>query len=325
VTLDELLRRHAGHQAGGASDGVPSWTRGCFRRRAITFCTGETDSETLVLWLQTRGLTADLRLPARWLSVAGATPLAERPPEELGALADVLGRFEGGLAQTRWDGRAMHWTDWTSFQTHDRWPEPGLLARVGDCLIEQAPSGAYVEDWRLQPSAPGPLIGLRLVEQRNLTTGQIDHRGGGLVVCGDHAALVLGRPRPLDTSRQTRLDEFVRANLHDRAALRAVFAFEASVAKRPRAGDDFTVVASTNPTREGEALGALGEFTREGDETVKQRLQTAGGEIERRFTIDTLEAHFTASLATPATAAAEAWLAREARTLLAASRASDRG
>src|SRR4029077_8972561 len=129
--------------------------------------------------------------------LTGATPLAERAPEELSALAEV----EGGLARTRWDGRAMHWSDWTSFQTHDRWPEPGALRRVGDCLTEHAPSGAYVEDWRFQPSAPGPLLGLRLVEERDTDRVELVNRGGGLVVCGQHAAFVRGRPRSLPGGR----------------------------------------------------------------------------------------------------------------------------
>jgi len=46
-------------------------------------------------------------------------------------------------------------------------------------LIEYAPSGAYVEDWRLQPSGDGPLIGMSLLEERDAKTGQVTHRGGG--------------------------------------------------------------------------------------------------------------------------------------------------
>jgi hypothetical protein len=306
VILDELAQRSAATPLR-----VPAWTLGCFRRRAITYFTGQTDTTTQVFWLQSHGLTADLRLPAVLPSLAPGDVLGDAAPEILRALADV----EGGLASTSWDeaAGAMAWSDWTSFGVHDKWPEPGRLSRVGDCLIEHAPSGAYVEDWRLQPSAPGPLIGLRLVEQRNLTTGQIDHRGGGLVVCGDHAALVLGRPQRLDTGGHARLDDFVRAHIDDRAALHAVFAFETSVGQRRRSGEDFTVVASTNPARQGDALGVLTGFSRDEDGLVRQRV----GKIERVFSIDTIEPDFAASLATPATAPAQAWLTRERRTLLA--------
>jgi hypothetical protein len=318
VILDELVQRPV-----RPAQRVPGWTLGSFRRRAITYFTGQNDTSTQVFWLQSHGLTADLRLPAGLPRLAAGAVMGDAAPELLLALADV----EGGLASTRWNeaAGAMAWSDWTSFAVHDKWPEPGRLARVGDCLIEHAPSGAYVEDWRLQPSAPGPLIGLRLVEQRNLTTGQVDHRGGGLVVCGDHAALVLGRPQPLETGGHARIDAFVRAHLHDRAAMRAVFAFETSVGRRAAAGEDFTVAASTNPTREGRALGVLTGFSRADDGGVRQRVATPAGEIERVFSIDTIEPDFAASLATPATAAAQEWLAREARTLLAGAELADAG
>lgn len=297
---------------------VPGWTLGCFRRRAITFFTGATDVATRVYWLQSQGLTADLRLPARLPALAGVTDLAEAPPEHLLAMAQV----EGGLARTEWDAATtmMAWSDWTSFQLHDKWPEPGRLARVGDCLIEHAPSGAYVEDWRLQPSRPGALIGLRLLEQRDLATGEVRHRGGGLVVCGDHAALVLGRPRALPGDRP--LGELVRRCLDDWQLLRAVFGFEASVGKRAGPGADFIVEASSNPLREGQALLNLDGFSYDPQQGhVVQRVEDRDdqdGGTERIFSIDTLESGFQTVLATPATPAAQHWLHREAATLLAA-------
>jgi hypothetical protein len=318
VTLDELVRRHAGPATAGAADGVPAWTLGCFRRRAITFCTGDSDTETQVLWLQTRGLTADLRLPARRPSLTGDARLAERAPDELGPLADIVGNIEGGLARTRWDGRAMHWSDWTSFQTHDRWPEPGLLARVGDCLIEHAPSGAYVEDWRLQPSQDGPLLGLRLIEERDVASGAVRHRGGGLVVCGRHAALVLGRPAPLPVAGA--VADVVSTHGRDRAVMQAVFAFEASYGTR--AAGSFMVAASTNPLREGQTLLDLDGFSYQEDQRlVVQRTQTEdGATVERRFTVDTLEAEVAFPLDTEATSDGRQWLAREGATLFACAR-----
>jgi hypothetical protein len=317
VTLDELVHRYAG-RAGEAAGGVPTWTRGCFRRRAITFHTGDTDTETLVLWLQTRGLTADLRLPAQPLVLAGATPLAERTPAELRGWAEAIGRREGGLAGTRWDGRAMSWSEWASFQTHDRWPEPGRLARVGDCLIEHAPSGAYVEDWRLQPSEDGPLVGLQLVEERERDGGRVRHRGGGLVVCGRHAALVRGRPAPLPAAGT--IAKLVRDRAEDRALMRAIFAFEASYGTR--AAGAFTVAASTDPLRAGAGLLDLDGFSFDEAErrVVQQTRAEDGAAIERLFTVDTLEAAVAFPLETEATPDGRAWLAREAPALLADTR-----
>lgn len=311
MTLDELVARCAWAAAGR---GVPVWTLGCFRRRSISFCTGVTDTETQVMWLQSRSLTADLRLPAGYPRLTGTAPLAERAFEVLVALAEG----EGGLARTSWDGRAMSWSDWTSFQTHDRWPEPGMLARVGDCLTELAPSGAYVEDWRLQPSADGALIGLRLIEERDAQAGSVRHRGGGLVICGDHAALVRGRPAPLPVAGT--IADIVRAHGGDRSLMRAVFAFEASYATRSGDGT-FIVGASTDPLRVGRALlDPTGFAYDEREGVVIQRAHEGGAPVERVFTVDTLEANVAYPLATEASADGQRWLAREGPALLARAR-----
>ena len=309
MTLAELVQRRA---AGSVAGSVPVWALGCFRRRSITFATGATDTETLVLWLQSRGLTFDLRLPAGGPSLSGAAPLAERSPEVLAALAKV----EGGLARTHWDGRTMRWSDWTSFQTHDRWPEPGLLARVGDCLTEHAPSGAYVEDWRLQPSDDGALVGWRLIDERD-AAGTVRHRGGGLVVCGRHAALVLGRPAPLPVAGT--IAELVHEHAGDRSLMRAVFAFEASYGVWT--GDSFVVAASTNPLRVGLPLLDLHGFDHDDVQgLIVQRTRVEGVAVERRFAVDTLERDVTFPLGTEPTSEGQLWLRREGPTLLAQAR-----
>jgi hypothetical protein len=298
VTIEELVAlAHRRSLAPGPTDGgAPAWTLGCFKRRSITFFSGQADTTTQVYWLQTRGLTADLRLPA-------GRPNAGDP-----------GAVEGGLARSRWDGQRMTWSDWTSFQLHDRWPEPGVLRRVGECLIEHAPSGAYVEDWRYQPSPSGPLLGLRLVEEREVGAGQVRHRGGGLVVCGQHAAFVRGRARALPAGRT--LAEVLRAADGDPSIIRDAFAFEASYARRDASGG-FTVVASTDPTRKGAPLLSLAGFeVLPSQGGVVQRVREDGRDLERHFTLDTAEPDFEFRLETVAAPEAYTWLAEEAEALL---------
>ena len=278
---------------------VPAWSFGFWRRKSITFANGLTDSGTRVFWLQSGGLTADLRLPARRFD---ATSL------------DARARLEGWLAQTSWDGQKMSWSNGTSFQLHDKWPEPALLTRIGDCLIEFAPSGIYVEDWRLQPSAPGLFAGLKLIEERDGASGAVRHRGGGLIVTGDHAALVKGRPAALPATG--RLENYVAGHAHDEVALDAVFAFETSYGRRTGDGG-YVVEASTCAAREGAALISLGGFSWDAPSgTVVQRTEEDGRDIERIFTVDTLKADFAFDCATPAAPEANAWLATERVTLL---------
>jgi hypothetical protein len=291
---------------------VPEWTLGCFRRRCITFFNGAEDVDTTVLWLQSHGLSADFRRAPGTPALRDERALADLPLDVLLALA----RVEGGLAHTGHDGRLMSWSDWSSFQTHAKWPEPGRLERIGNCLVEFAPSGAYVEDWRLEPSGAGPLIGLGLLEERDLDTGAVRHRGGGLVVCGRHAAFVRGRPDALPEGG--RLEDFVRAHAGDAAQLARVFAFDAAYGQAVAGPGDFVVTLSTRPWREGEPLLALEGFSYDPAHAhVLQRVEEGGCRLERRFSIDTLEREFSGGVDTPATAEARAWVEAERETLFA--------
>ncbi len=302
-----------------ASGRVPGWTLGCFKRRSITFFNGESDDSTLVIWLQSRGLTCDLRLAAERPRPSSREALADLPLVELRRLAEA----EGGVSPTRLEPDAvsgvelsgtMYWPDWTAFQVHAKWPEPGNLRRVGDCLIEYAPSGAYVEDWRLQSSEAGPLVGLSLLEERDQASGELLHRGGGLVIAGEHALFVRGRAGVLPAA--ARLSELVERAAREPELLDTLFGFDASYARRDAAGR-YVVSASTLPWREGQPLLALGGFAVR-DGLVVQRARENGRAIERRFQIDTLEPSYEDWLATPAPAAAADWLASEATLLRAA-------
>ncbi|GAB2179933.1 hypothetical protein DLREEDagrD3_01560 [Denitratisoma sp. agr-D3] len=315
MTLNELLATHA-HRAEG---GVPDWMLGFWKRYAISFANGQTDVHTHVCWLQSRNFTIDLRLPVAADQVP-ARPLADYRASELRVLAD----YEGWTAPSTWDGRALQWhAAEASLQWHNRWPEPALLQRVGNCMVEFAPSGAYVEDWRLQPSAPGPLIGLRLVEERQVGGDRVRHRGGALIVCGDHAALVLGRaeaPPELPTATPTstlKIQALAAQGQEERLA--SLFGFETSVAKGSLA-TGFTVTLSTRPGRIGQSLFADEGFawqpgTGGGAARVTQRFQDEAGEWERLFVVDTLERELDFSQATPWPAEAAAWFEREAVTL----------
>lgn len=313
----ELLELCSLHGTTPTSGAVPPWMLGCFRRRSITFFNGDSDDTTLVLWLQSRGLTGDLRLAPDRPRIKSRAGLAELSLAELTRLAEA----EGGLAATRFEATSSsgveltgtaHWPDWTAFQLHAKWPEPGVLRRVGECLIEHAPSGAYVEDWRLQTSGEGPLVGLTLLEERDSTSGQVLHRGGGLIIAGDHALFVRGRAEELPRSQ--RLADLLPRAAGEPALLDAIFGFEASFARRDGTGR-YVISDSTLPWREGKPLLSTGGFSMEDGVLVQKAREQARG-IERRFQIDTLEESYEDWLATPATPSAVSWLNAEAGTLL---------
>jgi hypothetical protein len=269
VTLDELL---ACLPPGPAPEpAFPRHLLGAFRRKSITFCTGLTDEVTPVYWFQSRRFTLDLRLPG----------LDETAVEER----------QGWIGDTLWDeGRAeMAWSVGQSYQTRNQWPEPARLAFIGNSVLEFAPSGAYVEDWR-QLASHGPLLGLRLVSLQARDSGTVHAMDGGLIVAGAHVALARCR-LPAD-----------EAAVHDGTA-RAdqIESYEVSVAL-----DGSAVTHSTQPARRGQPI-APGPFAVLQDGSVTQ--ETPLGTL--RYTLDTFAPEFAFATQTPTTPQALAWLEAE--------------
>ncbi|MGJ7508067.1 hypothetical protein [Variovorax sp. GT1P44] len=304
MQLRELIEMHLRRP----SQHVPEWMMGLYRRHCIAFADGTSDTETQVFWLQSRNFSIDLRIPRDDELPASAKPWAEYSAAEL----QVLANCEGWVAQSIWDGEQLVWREPTALQLHDRWPEPAPLRRVGNCMVELAPSGAYVEDWRLQPSAPGPLVGLRLIEEREVGSGRLLHRGGGLIVSGDHAGLVLGRPE--EPSPGESLVQQVLAEVGNGQALSRLMDFETSMAQGS-VQDGFRVTHSTCPGRVGEEIFALDGFSLDADGTVRQVVVREGLASERCFAVDVIEPAFSWPQVTLQTASGQAWRAREFATL----------
>ncbi len=248
-----------------ADTAFPPHLLGAFRRQSITFCNGLTDTVTRVFWFQSRSFTIDLRLPD-----GVATPVDQR---------------QGWIGDTCWDAAAgeMSWRIAASYQPHDQWPEAARLLPIGNSVIEIAPSGAYVEDWR-QQATRGPLLGLRLSEVVDATTGESDAREGGLIVAGPHIALAVARPARAATDLE---------------------AYEVSVAL-----DGEGVTWSTQGTRYGEPI-VRGAFAMESDGSVT----LTQPERTLRFTVDACVPDMTFGNVTPSTDAAAAWWRREAAHL----------
>jgi hypothetical protein len=284
---------------------VPEWTLGCFHRRSITYATGQEDATTRVIWTQSCGLTGDLRLPLVRPDVAARGALSECSPAELVELA----KGEGGVAETAWSGGLMSWSSWAAFQPYDKWPEPGELRRIGPALIEFAPSGIYVEDWRLQPGSAGLRIGLRLVSEAE-PGGAHAPRDGGLVIAGSHAVFALARRRPLTEGvpawRQLAADPTLAETVFDAKACYA----------RHEPDGGWRIALSIDPFAEGRGLD-LGAF--ETAEPGRLRQTLADG-TERLWKVDVLMADDALSPATPAAPGGADWLAAEGETLLPKSR-----
>jgi hypothetical protein len=189
---------------------LPSYLYGCFRRKSITFFNGLTDETTIVYWFQSASFTIDLRL-----SDPLNTPILDR---------------QGWIGSTIWDNetQTLSWDINHSYQLHNQWPEPAKLLPIGNAILEFAPSGAYVEDWR-QQAAEGLWCGLRIYQAQAINTGIKIPLDGGYIIAGDCVAYAQSR---LPTN-QAILDKFstLQATSNNDEITESIFtSYEVSVA-----------------------------------------------------------------------------------------------
>lgn len=227
---------------------VPDLLFGCWRRAWIKFADGTVDDTTLVVWLQTESEMVDVRINADPLNIAHRSGLHDCTIDELHALAlnDASSGFtECGPPVAGADGIRGATATWNSrghgvnFQPVSAFPEPGLLTwnADGTVMMEHAPSGAYVEEWRLVPGSREPL-----------TVTQ--HESGAVYRSGVVAVFV--RDRAIEIPRLARLSELVDEYWEDRTMIEELLDCEFSVAQPD--GDDWRITASTLPWRQGAIL-----------------------------------------------------------------------
>jgi hypothetical protein len=264
---------------------VPAWQIGCWRRDIITFAeevyNGNRfplrDDTTFVVWLQTSSRCADLRLPRNHPGHPDADRNARRPPSSLQQASPVellvLAEADGWTGRCRAVGsqpvsmgapaRALTAVnDWyndewsTGLPTDRKFPELGEMRRVGDCCLEFAPSGAYVEDWRLQPGSAGPAASLVLLSE----DGEAPRAVVQYVCTGNHACFTRGRPESaidMDAFDTRPLPDHVSASLKagSRAEAEQLVNLECSYAVRVGSTSaPFIIRASTFPWQVGNPM-----------------------------------------------------------------------
>ncbi|MGB0504412.1 MAG: hypothetical protein ACPGGD_10185, partial [Thalassolituus sp.] len=259
MNLLELCRAHPWQRP----ENVPAWMLGMYRRRTIAFANGMSDSQTRVFWLQSAGLTIDLRLPL----VNQQKLVADAPMD----VAD----YEAWYAHSVWSDTELRWRAGISFQERNRWPEAAHLQRVGNCMMEFAPSGVYVEDWRLQNKGKaGALIGLELVSETDLTTHTTRIRKGALIIAGKYAGMVLDYPEVI----AQRAPEVIAQTTPEK-----LLGFYAVIGETDSSGG-YVVTHGLHATDVGNPVTSMEGFSlAEEVGFIRQRLTENGREIERLY------------------------------------------
>lgn len=228
---------------------VPDHLIGCWKRHSIAFNDGTVDLTTRVLWLQTASGVADIRISAERPDLRHRTGLTDCSRDELLALAEQ----DCFCMTTLFDATTTPYAtalwpislDLFRFQPVVSFPEPGWLEWKdnGSVMIEYAPSGAYVEDWRL--AEKNPAFAIHLMKTENDVTEC-------LYVTGNHAVRARSRRHPI--AQQLPLVEVVRGLGDDLGTIREMLDCEFSYAQRNAASEDYIVELSTFPWLEGQSL-----------------------------------------------------------------------
>lgn len=228
---------------------VPTRLLGCWYRRYIRFPDDTEDTSTRVIWVQTLSGVGDIRVPATRPDLRTRAGLADCSKDELLALAEQ----DCFCGVTLFDAKARPFptASWPKesylfrFQPIITFPEPGWMEWLegGTCMIERAPSSAYVEDWRSQPGSQAFGAHLTQPNAPSLTC---------LYVAGDHAIFARNRYEALPADKT--LLELAREAKYDQKRLRELLNCEFSYARRARPGGDYVIELSTFPWREGESL-----------------------------------------------------------------------
>lgn len=218
---------------------VGLWQRLILQRDAVP-----ADVTSNVFWLQTRGLHADIRIPAGRPDFGVARSLAEYPRDQLLWLAQQ----EGFAGITEVEGEVCSWLRHMDFRPPTRSRDIGRMVFIeDDVIVETGLEARYLEVWERVPGSTGLSIALERVDAQGRSIEPLEY----LVVAGEYMMHVRNRrTAPLGPAES--LLDLVEREQGDDERLRALLDFEVSFARQTPGG--WRTQLSTLPFLEGRSI-----------------------------------------------------------------------
>lgn len=213
---------------------VPQKWRGVWRRLSLEAADGTTDTESLVIWLQTPTLFADLRVPHSRPDFTGVTGFQDVSPRQ----AAFLATQEGFAGRLHAEGDRARWERRIDFRPLGGPPDEATLVRSRRVMVETGIHANYVEHWWCEDPWGASDTDVILDTSRTMLL-----RANAVFLFVDDR-----RPRPPEPGKLR--EQVVMADTADEFA--ALLDCEISLGTITE--DGWRIAGSTLPWREGELL-----------------------------------------------------------------------
>jgi hypothetical protein len=214
-------------------ESIPPDLTGLWRRELMIWPDGSRDTDTVVFWLQTRSLYADIRVPAKRPARPAGESFESCSDEDLLGFAEVYG-FAGRLTV---EGNLCKWARAMDYHPPGGPPDEAHYVFDGELLIETGIHANYREDWAKQTPADAPL-----------TAFTREDGPGIFVMAGEHFLLAEGRDEALPVADS--LPALIASDMAEGARDRAIGRLNMRIAY----GRNGVVELSTQPWTEGKPL-----------------------------------------------------------------------
>lgn len=241
---DDFEKTQPGIAAAPARRAVPDAYVGLWQRLILQRDAVPADVTSNVFWLQTRGLHADVRIPAGRPDFGVARSLSDTPREQLLWLAQQ----EGFAGITEVEGEVCSWLRHMDFRPPTRNRDIARMVFVeADLIVETGLEARYLEVWERVPGSTGLSIALERVDAQGRTADPLEY----LLVAGEYMMRARSRNTPPLGPAESLVELIERENGDDER-LRALVDFEISFARQTPGG--WRTQLSTLPFVEGRSI-----------------------------------------------------------------------